>query len=121
MRSTVDALNAFLQGFEIPVYPSDSVPDDAAVPYLTAPLTEPEWRSPASWYIRGWYRTKDNVDLITKADQIIAAIGDGIRIPCAGGCVTIYPQNPLMQILPEGDYTSFYLNLQINAYHMPGV
>lgn len=121
MLSTINALNSFLQGYELPVYPSDSVPDNASVPYLTAPLTEPEWDMPASWYIQGWFRTQDNVSLIAKADQIVADIGDGTRIPCDGGCVTIYPQSPLVQFLTDGDYRSFYINLQINAYHLPGV
>ena len=121
MRSTIDALNSFLQGYGLHVYPSDSVPDNASVPYLTAPLVEPEWNTPATWYIQGWYRTQDNVSLIAKADQIAADIRDGKRIFCTGGCVTIYPQSPLVQFLTDGDYTSFYINLQINAYHMPGV
>ena len=123
MISTAQAIYGFLSGFEIPAYNEQLVPDDAVLPYLTYPLTEPEWDTPATFHINVYYRDRaSNLAAMQKADEIVHAIGTGIRIPCEGGYVALYPQNPLIQALPtEDDVRAAYINLQINAYHMPGI
>lgn len=123
MISTAQALYGFFSGFGIPAYNNQLVPDDAELPYLTYPLTEPEWRAPATFYVNVYYRDKDsNYAALSKADEIAQAIGEGIRIPCADGTIAIYPQNPLIQALPtENDVRAAYINLQINVYHAAGV
>lgn len=123
MISTAEALYGFLSSFDIPAYNEQLVPDDAELPYLTYPLTEPEWDSPATFYINVHYlKSASNRASLDKADEIVQAIGTGIRLPCTGGCVTLYPQNPLIQALPtENDVRTAYINLQINAYHMHGI
>ena len=120
MRAAAKALKTFASSFGLPAYTVDSVPDEISVPYLTYPFTEPEWNQKATWYIQGWYRTTSNAELMAKADEIIQRIGTGITIKTDGGYLVIYPDSPLVQLLTEGDYRSFYINLQINVYQMPG-
>jgi hypothetical protein len=123
MIATAKALYEFLSGFGIPAYNADTVPDEAVPAYLTYPLTEPEWNSPGTFYITVYYRNQNsNRAAIEKADEIVAAIADGVRIPCDGGYIVLNAQSPLLQALPaEDDIRGVYINLQINAYHMPGM
>ena len=120
MRAAAKALKQFVSGFGLPAYTTDSVPDDVQAPYLVYPLTEPEWNQKATFYIQGWYRTKSNAELAAKADQIIKEVGTGITINTESGYLVIYPETPLVQLMTDGDYRSFYINLSINVYQMPG-
>lgn len=123
MITTAQAITRFLSGFSIPAYPEQLVPDDAELPYLTYPHTEPRWDTPGTFYVNVYVRSKDsNFAALQKADEIAAAIGEGIRLPCTGGYVVLYPQSPLIQAIPtESDVRHAYINLQINAYHMAGI
>ena len=68
MRATAKALKEFVSSFGLPAYTVDSVPDDVQVPYLTYPLSEPEWDRKSTWYIQGWFRTTSNAELTATAD-----------------------------------------------------
>ena len=114
------ALKTFVGGFDLPAYTVDSVPDDVEVPYLVYPLKEPEWNQKTTWYIQGWYRSTSNEELTSKADEIIGTIGAGITITTDSGYLVIYPDTPLVQLMTDGDYRSFYISLAINVYQMPG-
>ena len=121
MKTLAKALHDFVSGFGLPCYTLDTVPEDVQAPYLVYPLNEPEWSQKSSFYIQGWYRTKSNTELSEKADAILKAIGTGIRIQMdSGGYLVIYPETPLVQLLTDGDFRSFYINLSINSYQMPG-
>ncbi len=120
MRATAKALKQFVGSFGLPAYMVGTIPDDIDRPYLTFPLTEPEWNQKATFYIQGWYRTTSNTELLTKADQIVREIGTGLIINTDNGYLVIYPETPLIQVLVDGDWRSFYINLSINSYHMPG-
>ena len=120
MKAIAQAMYDFVSGFSLPAYTVGSVPKDVTVPYLTYPLTEPEWNQKATWYIQGWYRTTSNAELTAKADEIISAIGTGVTIKTDSGYLVIYPETPLVQLMVDGDYRSFYINLSINSYQMPG-
>lgn len=120
MRATAKALKTFVSSFGLPAYTVESVPKDVQVPYLVYPLNEPEWNQKASFYVQGWYRTTSNAELTAKADEIIKTIGIGITLKTDSGYLVIYPESPLIQMMVEGDYRSFYINLSINSYQMPG-
>ena len=120
MRAVAKAMHDFVSGFGLPAYTTQSVPDDIQVPYLIYPLSEPEWDQKTSWYIQGWFRSTSNAALAETADQIISAIGTGIRIDMDVGYLSIYPDTPLVQLMHDGDFRSFYISLSINAYQMPG-
>jgi hypothetical protein len=121
MYDTAAALKTFFSGFDLPAYQEGTVPEDVQLPYITYSIAEPEWNQKASMYARVWDRTKYNTGIIQKADQITEAIGQGAKIPLDGGYLLIWPENPLIQIMVDGDFRSAYINLSINAYHMPGV
>ena len=120
MKSLAEALYQFVSGFELPAYTLQTVPEEVTAPYLVYPLVEPRWNEKATWYIQGWYRTTSNAALTAKADEIIKEIGEGITLQTTSGYLVIYPETPLVQMQVDGDYRSFYINLAINSYQMPG-
>ena len=121
MLNTAKALKSFFSGFGLEAYTIDSVPDDVNLPYISYSLPEPEWNQKATLYAQVWERSRSNAFIIGKADEIVQAIGVGIRIPIDGGYLVIYPESPLTQLMTDGDYRSVYINLSINAYHVPGI
>ncbi len=120
MINTAQALYQFWSGFGIPAFTTMTVPDEVTVPYITYSLVESEPLEPTTHYAQVFYRATDNAALLSKVDQIKAAIGGGVNIPCTGGLVTIRPASPYVQIMtdaaPENRYA--YINLQLNSYHL---
>ena len=122
MRTTAKALKQFVGGFNLPAYAENTGPEKTQLPYLTYPIVEPEWNQKASFYIQGYFRTTDYSPILEKADEIMGAIGEGIKLDMEHGYLVIYPETPFIQTMVSEDKNirSFYLNLAINAYHMPG-
>lgn len=120
MRALAKALKDWLSSFGLPVYTTQTIPKDVQVPYLVYPLNVPEWDQKTTFYIQGWYRSTSNADLAAKADEIIQDIGIGIKLRTSGGIISIWPETPLVQLMTDGDYRSFYINLSINVHQMPG-
>ena len=120
MKALAKALKTFVGGFGLPAYTTDTVPDDVSAPYLVYPLKEPEWNQKTTWYIQGWFRTTSNDELTSTADEIVKEIGTGITITTDSGYLVIYPETPLVQLMTDGDYRSFYISLSINVFQMPG-
>lgn len=121
MYSTAAALKTFFSGFGLPAFDVDSVPPDVTLPYITYSVSDPEWNRKASLYAQVWYRTTSNTPVIRKADEILAAVGEGLNIPLGGGHLMLWPENPVCQILKDGDVRYAYLNFSMNSYHIPGV
>ena len=121
MRKTAETLKEYFSAFDLPAYTLDSVPDTVTLPYITYPLTEPEWNEQANFYCQVWYPKRQLSDLLAKADEIVADIGTMKRFPIEGGCIVLYPSSPLIQIMSDDLTQSAYITLAINAYHMPGV
>ena len=120
MLNTAQTLKTFFGSFDLPAYTLESVPDDVLLPYITFPLTEPEWNEQTSFYCQVWYRKNQLQKLLATADEIVGAIGTGIKFTQPGGYLVIYPSTPLIQILTDESTQSAYINLSINAYHLPG-
>ena len=121
MLNTAATLKTFFSGFGLPAYTLDSVPDEVELPYITYPLTEPEWNQQNGFYCQVWYPKNSLAKLLAKADQITAAIGVMKGFEHDGGYLVLYPNTPLIQILSDEGSQSAYINLLMNAYHMPGV
>lgn len=121
MTAVSAALETWFSQFGLPVYGADDVPADAALPYITIECKEPEWDQKASLRVQVWYHTKDNTTLMQTADAISAAVGIGVRITHTGGLIVLWPDNPLQQVIPNGDCRRVLLLLQMNAYHCPGL
>ena len=120
MINTAMSLKEFFSSFGIPAYAENSVPDEVALPYITYPLTEPNWREQVSFHCQIWYKKKSLGELLAKADQVVGAIEEGVILENDAGYVVIYPAEPNIQLLTDDDSQRAYISLSINAYHMPG-
>ena len=126
MTEIAKALHAFYSGFDLPAYDEDSVPDDpndpqSNPPYITYTVPQSGLFAGAAHQARIWYPTDkgapSNVAVNAKADEVIAAIGDGIMLPAGGGYVCIYPGNPVAQKQPSDNSVRIvYLNLELRSY-----
>ena len=86
------ALNAFFNGFGIPVYLEDNIPPAASLPYLTYKPTIPGgWNETASFHARLWYPSKGGrAPILQTEDAISAAIPrGGLKIECEGGAILL--------------------------------
>lgn len=122
MTEVAKALYKFYSGFSIPAYAEYSVPDDAKLPYITYTVPQSELFSSATHQARVWYATDkgapSNVEVNAKADEVIAAIGRGVKLPAGRGFICIYPgTGTLAQHQPSDDGTRIvYLNLELDSY-----
>ncbi len=121
MMQVAAALKSFASSFGLPAYATGSVPDPVEVPYIVFPVPTPEWSQKTSFYFHIWHRTTSNTELFEIADRMCAEIGTGKIIDLPDGYLAIWPSTPLQQLMVDGDYRSVYINLLINAYHVPGV
>ena len=121
MMKVATAIKTFASSFDVPAYSTSSVPDPVDLPYITYPVKIPEWNQKTSFYLQIWDRTTSNTELFMLADRICQEIGQGKIINLDGGYLVIWPDSPLQQLLVDGDFRSVYINLSINAYHVPGV
>lgn len=121
MYQAAAALKTFFSGFGLPAYQVSTVPEDVQLPYIAYSIASPEWNQKASMYVQVWDRSTSNAGIIRKADQITQAIGWEKKIPLDGGYLVIWPETPLIQIQVDGDFRYAYINLSVNAYHLPGV
>lgn len=120
MAATAQALNTFFNSFSVPAYMNNSVPDDAPIRHITYPVYDPEWSQKHTLYCEVWDRTTNNEWILSKADEICRRIGEGILLACDGGCLRINLENPIVQIRVSGDLRSAYINMSLNAFHLPG-
>ena len=120
MLNTAQTLKTFFQSFGIPAYTLQSVPEEVNYPFITYPLTEPEWDQNGTFYCQVWHRKNRLADLLGIADRITGEIGTMRQFEQDGGYIVLYPSTPLIQILTDENTQSSYINLIIRAYHMPG-
>ena len=117
MTEIAKVLYAFYSSFGIPAYTEDSVPSDAQLPYITYTLPQSEVFSSVTHQVRVWYYGTSNAPVNAKADEILAAIGQGIKLRTVRGFVCIYPGSPLAQMQPADDTTRIvYINLELRSY-----
>lgn len=119
MTSVAKALYAFYSGFGLPAYPEDGVPSNAALPYITYTVVQPDCLDSAVHQARVWYQSESYAGVNAKADEIIAAVGRGLLLPAGDGAVCLRPGTPLAQHMPiEGklEIKIVYINFQINFY-----
>ena len=119
MTSIAKALYAFYSGFGLPAYPEDGVPSDAALPYITYTIVQPDFIDSAVHQARIWYQSDSYAGVNAKADEIISAVGRGLLLPSGDGAVCLRPGTPLAQHMPiEGkpEIKIVYLNFQLSFY-----
>ena len=118
MTNVGRALYQFFSSFKIPAYEESSVPDEAALPYITYSPVEPNWDESSTITASVWYSGTSLVDLFSKIDEIKEKIGEGYRIPIeSGGCVWLYRDSPFAQMQETDDdkVKAVYLLIGIHA------
>lgn len=118
MTEIAKALYAFYSGFGLPAYTEEGIPAEAQLPYISYTLARSALFDAATHQVRIWYRGESNAPVNAKADEILAAIGQGVKLPVSGGYVCIYPgSGALAQMQPsDEDLRIVYLNLYIRSY-----
>lgn len=117
MTEIAKTLKAFYSQFGIKAYTEESVPDDVDLPYITYTVPQSNVFSGATHQCRIWYAGTSYVNVNAKADEVIAAIGKGVKLKAGKGFVCIYPGTTLAQMQPADDATRIvYLNLELRAY-----
>ena len=113
------ALQTFWSSFGLSAYDALTVPDDAAMPYITyeSKLGDLEDKTALSASI--WYRSTSWADVSQKAKQIQDAIGGGMSIPYSGGRLWVTQEVPFAQrLLEPSDDSVRRIVLQVSAeYH----
>lgn len=95
------AMHEFFNSFEIPGYPSTSVPEEATFPYLTYTPIFDSWGNQFSIAVNLWYRTESEAVPSAKAQEIAEALGGGKYIPCDGGALLLSRGVPWCQSLTD--------------------
>lgn len=117
MTDVAKALKAFYSKFSIPAYTEDSVPDKVSLPYITYTVPQSGVFSGATHQCRVWYEGTSYASVNAKADEIIGAVGQGVKLKADNGYVCIYPGTPLAQMQPADDKTRIvYLNFELRSY-----
>lgn len=120
MIDTAAKLKLFFSGFGLPAYIPQGVPDGANPPYITYLLNEPRWDTQGNTYCQVWYPKGKLEELLTKADEIMQAIGEGTQIELPDGYLMLYLASNQAQITSDEWTISAYIGLLINSYHQPG-
>lgn len=121
MKQVAAKLKLFFSGFGLPAYTRMNVPDEVELPYIAYDLIEPRWDRQANLNCQVYY-PKNRVDeLLTKADEIKAAIGYGLQITMPEGYIMLYLGELQGQQVTDEVSDSVIISLLINAYHQPGI
>lgn len=120
MKQTAATLKQFFSGFGLPAYARQSIPDEVNLPYIAYDLTEPRWNEQGNLSCQVYYPKNQLADLLTKADAIMAEIGEGIRLEMTGGYLVLYLASQQAQTISDEWTHSAYISLLINSYHKPG-
>ena len=120
MINTARALYQFFSGFGLPAYAKNNVPDGAETPYITYEIKRPAPLSKCLLHAWIWYRGTTMTDVLQKAQEIEAAIGDeGITLPTPGGFVALFldDDTPFAQEQSDPDRTLrvLYLTMILHA------
>lgn len=120
MKETASTLKSFFREFGIPAYARNKIPDEVTIPYIAYDLIEPRWNEQGNASCQVYYPKNQSEELLTKADEILAAIGEGVKITMPGGYLILYLAETQGQEMADTETDSIYISLIINSYHTPG-
>ena len=110
------ALNTFWNRFDLVAYDENTVPDGAALPYITYMASTGEIDEPIYLTASIWYRSNSWTEVSQKADEISNYIGGGAGESYDGGRLWITKSVPFAQRMSEAsDYQVRRILLQITA------
>ena len=110
------AIQSFWEGFDLPAYDRNSVPDDAVEPYITYTPLVADFEKVLSLSGSLWYRGSSWAEISRKADEISRSLKR--IIPIDGGYLFITRGSPFAQRMDDEDETvkRIYINLMAEFY-----
>lgn len=92
------AIYQFWNSFGLTAYEENSVPDDAAFPYITYQLVTDSFYSEIPLTVSIWYRSESWAGINAKTEEISQKISRGGKIiPCDGGAIWLKRGQPFAQ------------------------
>ena len=96
------AIYQFWSGFGLKAYEENSVPDDAAFPYVTYQLATDGFAREVPVTASLWYRSESWTAINAKTDEISQKISHGGKIiPCDGGAIWLKRGQPFAQSMGD--------------------
>lgn len=115
-----EAIYQFWNSFGLTAYEENTVPKDAAFPYITYQLVTDSFGSEVQTAASVWYRSESWLGAINKAEEISAYIGRGGKIiQCDNGRIWIKRGTPFAQNMGDDSDSLIrrkYLNLSIEYF-----
>lgn len=92
------AIYQFWNSFGLTAYEENSVPDEAAFPYITYQLVTDSFAREIPLTTSVWYRSESWTDINAKTEEISQKISRGGKIiPCDGGVIWLKRGQPFAQ------------------------
>ena len=92
------AIYQFWSGFGLTAYEENTVPTDAAFPYITYQLVTDSFDREVPVTASIWYRSESWTDINAKTEEISQKISRGGKIiPCDGGAIWLKRGQPFAQ------------------------
>lgn len=109
------AFHAWASGFGLPAYSSASVPDDAAMPYITYTYGFNSFGEEYEAELNIWDRGNGEAFANAKTEEVYASIGHGgTMLPCDNGGIWIKRGTPFCQTIRDSaDVHRRYINVTI--------
>lgn len=96
------AIYQFWNSFGLTAYEENSVPDDAAFPYITYQLVTDSFDREIPITASIWYRSESWAGINAKAEEISQKISRGGKIiPCDGGAIWLKRGQPFAQSMGD--------------------
>lgn len=96
------AIHAFLNQFGLPAYEENTVPEDAAFPYITYQLVTDAYIREVVMTASVWYRSTSWKECNAKAEEIGSAIGmGGTVLRCDEGSIWLKRGIPFAQSMGD--------------------
>lgn len=117
MSDKWQAIQEFWEGFDIPAYDENSVPDDATAPYITYTAQVASFEAPLLLTGSIWYRSTNWRDVSRKADEIARSLNKLIRLD-DNGYLWLTRGSPFAQRMADTDDTvkRVYINIMAEFF-----
>ena len=114
------AIDNFWNGFGIPAYDENTVPDDASFPRITYNVETDSFDNPVGMNASLWYRSTAWKDISKKAEEIGEYITKMFppTIQIDGGRLYITKGSPFAQRMPDPDDSIRRIYLNIEAEYL---
>ena len=109
------ALQAFWEGFNVPAYDENTVPENATYPRITYTYAEDDFERPVALSASLWDRSYSWARVDTLKNAIRTAIGyGGTLIECEGGKIWLKTGAPFAQRMGDEDdaIRRIYINIE---------